>query len=53
MEQYVCARITAMDGIDLGLFDFDRHNAIYYFLLNSDEQIYMRYGGRDSRSADS
>jgi hypothetical protein len=42
-----------MDRIDIGLFDFDRHNAIYYFILNSDEQIYMRYGGRDSKSATS
>ena len=42
-----------MDSIDLGLFDFDRHNALYYFILNADEQIYMRYGGRDAESATS
>ena len=40
-----------MDSIDLGLFDFDRHNALYFFILNADEQIYMRYGGRDAESA--
>jgi hypothetical protein len=40
-----------MDGIDIGLFDFDRHNAIYYFVINADEQIYLRYGGRDADSA--
>lgn len=42
-----------MDSIDLGLFDFDRHNALYYFVMNADEQIYMRYGGRDAESATS
>lgn len=40
-----------MDGIDIGLFDYDRYNTLYFFVLNADEQIYMRYGGRDSRSA--
>ncbi len=37
-----------MTGIDIGLFDYDRHNSIYFFVLNADEQIYLRYGGRDS-----
>lgn len=40
-----------MEGIDIGLFDFDRHNALFYFLMNADENIYMRYGGRDAASA--
>ena len=53
LSRYVRARITAMDGIDIGLFDFDRHNAIYYFILNAEEDIYLRYGGRDERAADS
>ncbi len=53
LQQYVCARITKMDSIDLGLFDFDRHNALYYFVINADEQIYLRYGGRDAESATS
>ena len=51
MSQFVCARITSMQGIDIGLFEFDRHNALYYFVMNADEQIYLRYGGRDSESA--
>lgn len=42
-----------MDNVDIGLFDYDRNNTLYFFLLNADEQIYMRYGGRDSRAADS
>lgn len=52
LQQYVCARITTMETADLRLFEFDRHNALYYFIMNSDEQIYMRYGGRDSKSPD-
>ncbi len=39
-----------MDGVDLGLFDFDRHNTLYYFVLNAQEQIYLRYGGRTAES---
>jgi hypothetical protein len=38
--------------MDIALFDRDWNNAIYFFLLNADEQIYMRYGGRDSVSPD-
>ncbi len=51
LQQYVCARITRMDKIDIALYDFDRHNALYYFVVNADEQIYLRYGGRDAESA--
>lgn len=42
-----------MVGIDVGLYDFDRHNAIYFFIVSPDERIYLRYGGRDALSADS
>ena len=41
-----------MDGIDIGLYDYDRHNAVYYFIVNAEEQIYLRYGGRDENSAE-
>jgi hypothetical protein len=41
-----------MDDVDIGLFERDWNNAIYFFLLNADEEIYMRYGGRDSASPD-
>jgi hypothetical protein len=41
-----------MRGIDLAKFDFDRHNAVYYFIINSKEDIYLRYGGRNTKSAD-
>ena len=40
-----------MNNVDIGLFDYDRHNAVYYFAMNVDEQIYLRYGGRDQGSA--
>jgi hypothetical protein len=50
LSQYVCARITRLDDVDFGLFDWDRHNTLYYFALNADEQIYLRYGGRDPQS---
>lgn len=52
MSRYVCVRITRMDDVDIGLFDRDWNNAIYFFVLNADEKIYMRYGGRDSASPD-
>src|SRR5258708_28464869 len=50
LSEYVCARVVRMDDVDIGLFDRDWNNAIYFFVLNADEQIYMRYGGRESPS---
>ena len=52
LSQYVCVRITRMDDVDVGLFERDWNTTLYFFMLNADEQIYMRYGGRDSQSAD-
>jgi len=52
MSQYVCVRIPRMDDVDIGLFDYDRYNTLYFFILNADEQIYLRYGGRDGASQD-
>lgn len=46
------ARIVNLVGIDVGLYDFDRHNAIYFFIVSPDEDVYLRYGGRDAASAD-
>lgn len=40
-----------LTGIDLNLFDYDRHNSIYFFAMNADKQIYLRYGGRDAEDA--
>lgn len=52
LSQYVTARIIRLDDVDLGLFDYDRYNTLYFFVMNADEQIYLRYGGRDSQSPD-
>ena len=52
MQQYVCVRIARMDDVDIGLFEYDRYNTLYFFFLNADEHIYMRYGGRDGQSQD-
>lgn len=52
MNQYVCVRITRMDDVDVALFDRDWNNTLYFFMMNADEQIYMRYGGRDAQSQD-
>lgn len=38
-----------MDDVDIALFERDWNNTLYYFILNADEQIYLRYGGRDAR----
>jgi len=52
LDRYVCVRVVRMDDVNIGLFDRDWNNAIYFFVLNADEQIYMRYGGRESESPD-
>ncbi len=52
LQQYVCARIISNTGMNIALFDRDWHNSVYYFIMNADEQIYMRYGGRDERGAE-
>jgi serine protease Do len=52
MSQYVLARIIRMDNVDIGLFEHDRNNTLYFYVMNADEQIYMRYGGRDAAAPD-
>ena len=42
-----------MTGIDVGLYDFDPHASIFFFIVSPDEKIYLRYGGRDAVAADS
>ena len=49
LSRYVCARITRMDDVNIGLFEQDWNNTIYYFVTNADEEIYLRYGGRDAK----
>lgn len=52
LQEYVCVRVPRMDNVDIGLFEYDRYNTLYFFIMNADEQIYMRYGGRDANSQD-
>lgn len=52
LSEYVCVRVVRMDDVDVALFDHDWNNAIYFFVMNADEQIYMRYGGREAQSPD-
>ena len=42
-----------MTGIDIGLYDYDPHASIFFFIVSPDEEIYLRYGGRDAVAADS
>lgn len=51
LSQYVRARITTMTGVNIAHFDRDWHNSLYYFVINADEDIYLRYGGRDEVAA--
>lgn len=53
LQNYIRVRVIDMSGIDIALYDWDRHFSIYYFAVSPDEQIYLRYGGRDTRSPDS
>ena len=32
LDQYVCVRVVRMDDVDIGLFDRDWNNAIYFFV---------------------
>ena len=52
LSEYVCILIDDLTGVDIGLFEFDPDSTLYCFILNADEQIYMRYGGRDDTSAE-
>ena len=37
----------------MGLYDFDPHASVFFFIVSPDEDIYLRYGGRDAVAADS
>ena len=36
MQQYVLVRIIRLDNVDIGLFDWDRNNTLYFFALNGE-----------------
>ena len=52
LKDYVLCRVIDLTGIDLGHYDFDPDTTIYCFIINQDEDIYLRYGGRDDEAAD-
>ena len=39
MTQYVCVRVPRMDDIDIGLFDYDRYNTLYFFTAGRYEYV--------------
>jgi hypothetical protein len=53
MSKYVLVRQTRIEDIDIGHYEFDPQVTVYFFVINADEQIYLRYGGRDDESAES
>jgi len=51
-QRFVRLRIVNMADVDVGLFDFDFDTTFALFVLNSEKNIYLRYGGRVDSSAD-
>ncbi|MBI3467381.1 MAG: PDZ domain-containing protein [Planctomycetes bacterium] len=45
-KQFVCVRAVQMEGVDLGLFQFDYDLTWCAFFLNANGSIYGRYGTR-------
>ena len=52
-KQFVLLRIVNMSEVDVGLFDFDFDTTFAVLAMNHEKQVYLRYGGRDSKSAES
>ena len=50
--KFVRVRLVRISSVDLRLFEFDRDLTWFAFLLNADETIYGRYGGRDAKGPD-
>ena len=45
-QQFVCARLVQMKGVDLQLFQFDYDQSWAVFFLNAEGTLYGRYGTR-------
>ena len=52
-EKFVRLRIVDMSKVDVALFEFDFDLTFSIFLLNHEKNLYLRYGARDDKSADS
>lgn len=50
-KEFIRLRIVNMKDVDIGLFEFDFDTTFAIFILNHKEQIYLRYGSHDDRSA--
>ncbi|MBL8853305.1 MAG: thioredoxin family protein [Planctomycetaceae bacterium] len=50
LEQFICARQVATNGLDLSLFQFDTDQSWAMFLFNADGTIYGRFGTRSHRT---
>jgi hypothetical protein len=46
-RNFVCARITGMNGVNLRRFQFDYDTTWNAFFLDAKLNVYSRYGGRD------
>jgi hypothetical protein len=51
-DRFVRCRLVKIAGADLSRFEFDYDLTWFVFLLNADETVYGRYGGRDAASAE-
>ena len=52
LEKFVCVRVTRMNEVDIGLFQFDYDLTWMCFFLDGNDRIYSRYGGRDAGEAE-
>lgn len=52
VDQFVCVRVTRMNDVDIGLFQFDFDLTWACFFLDGNDRIYSRYGGRDAGNAE-
>lgn len=50
LEQFVCVRQVATNGLDLSLFQYDTDQSFAVFFLNADKTIYGRFGTRSHRT---
>lgn len=50
LNQFVCVRRVATNGLDLSLFQFDTDQSFAVFMFNGDGTIYGRYGTRSHRT---
>lgn len=50
LEQFVCVRVVATNGLDLSLFQFDTDQSFAVFFLRDEQTIYGRFGTRSHRT---